>query len=72
MRPTGLDSFRLTPRLANGWDRIALRHIKAFGTDFDIEAERGAKGLLVRIIDHGSGYIKSFKAAEGSPIEVKL
>ena len=72
LRPTGLGSFRLTPRLADGWDRIALRHVKAFGTDFDIEAERGAKGLLVRITDHGSGSVKSFKAAEGSPIEVKL
>lgn len=72
LRPTGLDSFRLTPRLADGWDRIALRHIKAFGTDFDIEAERGAKGLVVRITDHASGSVKSYKAAEGAPIEVKL
>ena len=68
LRPTGLRSFTLTPRLADGWDRMALRHVKAFGGDFDIEAERG----VVRIIDHLSGKVKSYKAAEGAAIPIAL
>ena len=72
LRPTGLKSFRLTPRLAEGWDRISLSHVKAFGTDFDIEAERGPKGLEVKVTNHATGSVKSYKAAEGTPIEVKL
>ena len=72
LRPTGLKSFSLTPRLAEGWDGMALRHVKAFGSDFDIEAERGSKGLTVRVADHVSGAVKTYKAAEGTPIEVKL
>lgn len=67
LRPTGLRSFTLTPRLADGWDRMALRHVKAFGGDFDIEAERGA----VRIIDHASGTVKTYKAAEGATVTVE-
>ena len=72
LRPTGLKSFSLTPRLAEGWDRMALRHIKAFGTDFDIEAERGSKGLTVKVTDRVSGAVKTLRVAEGRPVEVKL
>lgn len=72
LRPTGLKSFRLTPRLAEGWDRISLHHVKAFGTDFDIVAERGPKGLEVKVTNHATGSVKSYKAAEGTPVEVKL
>ena len=72
LRPTGLRSFTLTPRLADGWDRMALRHVKAFGGDFDIEAERGQKGLTIRIINHVSGTVKSYQAAEGTAIQIAL
>ena len=72
LRPTGLKSFRLTPRLAEGWDRIALHHVKAFGTDFDIEAVRVSKGVEVKVTNHASGSVKSYKAAEGTPVDVKL
>ncbi|MCE9613825.1 MAG: hypothetical protein K8T26_06080 [Lentisphaerae bacterium] len=39
MEPAGLHSFRFTPRLPAGWDRLALRKICAFGTRFDIHVE---------------------------------
>ena len=72
LRPTGLKSFTMTPRLAEGWDRMAMRHIKAFGADFDIEAERGPKGLSVKVTNHTNGSLKTYKASEGTPVEVKL
>ena len=72
LRPTGLRSFTLTPRLAAGWDRMALRHVKAFGTDFDIEAERGPKGLTLHITDHAAVTVKTYRASEGQSLEIKL
>ena len=39
LQPIGLDSFRCTPRLPEGWPRMALRSIHAFGRDFDVEVE---------------------------------
>jgi hypothetical protein len=72
LRPTGLRSFTLTPRLAAGWDRMALRHVMAFGTDFDIEAERGPKGLTIRITDHTASTAKVYRAAEGTAIPIAL
>ena len=72
LRPTGLRSFTLTPRLAESWGRMALRHIKAFGSDFDIEAERGPQGMTVKVTDRVSGAIKTYRAVEGKPVEVKI
>ena len=46
IRPTGFDSFDLKLRLPSEWDRMALRHIKAFGGDFDIEANRLSTGKI--------------------------
>lgn len=40
MLPSGLDSFRCTPRLPAGWPRMALRSVRAFGRDFDVVVER--------------------------------
>lgn len=40
LRPTGLDSFRCTPRLPDGWPRMALRSVQAFNCNFDVVVER--------------------------------
>ena len=72
IRPTGLHSFSLTPRLAAEWDRMALRHIRAFGTDFDVEAVRSAEGLTVTVTDHQKGFSQTFQAAEGAVITVNM
>lgn len=44
IRPTGLHSFDLTPQLPADWDHASLRHIKAFGHDFDITLRRLPSG----------------------------
>lgn len=56
IRPTGLHSFSMTPRLPQEWDRMALRHIKAFASDFDIELER-IKAQTVRVVVKKAGKI---------------
>ena len=46
IRPTGFRSFEMTPSLPAAWDRAALRQIRAFGSDFDLEIERVASDRL--------------------------
>ncbi len=54
IRPTGLRSFEMNPRLPSGWDRMALRRIHAFGTTLDIEVKRTDDGnRRVRVIENG-------------------
>jgi cellobiose phosphorylase len=36
LKPTGLDRFRCTPRLPDGWPRMALRSVRAFNRNFDV------------------------------------
>jgi Glycosyl hydrolases family 43 len=55
IRPTGLASFTITPRLPRGWDRMALRAVHAFGRVFDVEVTPGPDTLRVRIVpDRGA------------------
>lgn len=49
IRPTGLNSFQMTPRLPEAWPYMRLRHIHAFGQDFDILVERNGDKLEVSI-----------------------
>jgi hypothetical protein len=60
LRPTGLRSFDLTPRLPAGWDRMALKRIATFGTVFDLTVTRDGAGLRVEL------------AAEGMAPQVRL
>lgn len=68
IRPTGLNSFELAPQMPKDWNTMALRKIKAFGSDFDIEVTRTAKGATaVKVLQNG----KVIK--EGlSPLNVKI
>jgi hypothetical protein len=71
IQPSGLDSFRCTPRLPDGWSRMALRAVRAFGRNFDVEVERKGKKLLVKVIKSGRKVVE-FKINEGDSAEVKL
>lgn len=72
IRPTGFRSFTLTPRLAEGWDQMALRHIKAFEGDFDITVKRAGSGLDICITSHDDGTSVSHHAHEGATITIAL
>ncbi|MBD3588515.1 hypothetical protein [Bacteroides sp. GM023] len=54
IRPTGLHSFSMVPRLPQEWNEMSLRKIKAFGTDFDVEVKR-VKDQTLRIIVKKTG-----------------
>jgi hypothetical protein len=70
IRPTGLHSFSLTPRLPAAWPVMRLRHIRAFERDLDIVVERvtgklklsvseGDKILMEKIIKDGDQAVVS-------------
>ena len=50
IRPVSLGSFECRPELPTGWDRMALRHIRLFGKDFDLAVERRGGDTFVELI----------------------
>ena len=52
------------------WQTMALRHVRAFGGDFDIEVSR--KGGKLNVAVKQSGKTKRYTAKQGQNIEVKL
>lgn len=49
IRPTGFNSFELTPQLPDGWNKMSLRNIHGFGSEpFDLVVER-INGPKIRI-----------------------
>ena len=48
LRPAGMRSFTIAPKLPSGWNEMALNHIAAFGGVFDLEVKR--EGNKTRII----------------------
>ena len=49
IRPTGLDTFTCTPSMPAAWDKMELKHIKAFGADTDISVVRNGEKIDVII-----------------------
>lgn len=74
LRPTGLRSFTLSPRLPEGWSHIALRHVKAFGTDFDVEVTPKGKRLQVVVLNHATGkrIVRTVSATANNTVSFSL
>lgn len=71
IRPTGFDSFALTPRQPQAWDKMSLRRIGAFGTSFDIEVSRlSASKLQVKVINKGK--TKTYTLKDGNTVNIHL
>ena len=71
IRPTGLNSFNLTPRLADDWNEMSLHKIHAFGEVFDIEVLRVVSGLNIIITKEGTVY-SDLKIAFGETIRIEF
>ena len=69
--PVGLDRFQCTPRLPDGWPSMALRRVKAFGSDFDVEVTRSGEKLRVQIIQ-ANRTIKNITVNPGETIAVTI
>lgn len=54
IRPTGLHSFSVSPRLPREWPTMTLRRVRLGGSCFDLEVSRDQKGqTIVRMIREG-------------------
>jgi hypothetical protein len=49
LRPTGLSSFTLTPRLPSSWPGVSLSRVRAFGRQFSISVSRRGDQLRVLV-----------------------
>ena len=72
IRPTGMRSFELKVEIPSEWEFARLKHIRAFGTDFDVEAERRANGKMQITVREQGGKVQTFNVKAGTLINVKL
>lgn len=72
IRPTGLHSFTMTPSLPSSWDHAAIRHIKAFGRDFDISIVRLQSGKLEVTLSGQGVRTRHHTVTPGSSIRIDL
>ncbi len=69
INPTGLKSFTVMPRLPKTWDKMALRKIKAFRQNFDVEIYRESGVVQIKITDNKNGNVQTKKVtSENEPI----
>jgi hypothetical protein len=71
IRPTGFKTFSFSPKLPKEWNQMALRNIKAFNSDFDIEIKRNKNRLNIKVFDKNKVYLNT-TIKEGKTILVKL
>lgn len=72
IRPVGFKAFTLTPHLPQKWNQMALRHVRAFGTDFDLVIQRQGAGKLQVIMTTSQGKKKVYSLKEGKSITINL
>ncbi|MCU0778900.1 MAG: hypothetical protein MUF86_14720, partial [Akkermansiaceae bacterium] len=71
IRPSGLDRFRCTPRLPDGWPRMALRSVRAFDRTFDVVVERRGEGLRLTVSQEGKTVAEK-ELKTGDSAEIRL
>jgi len=72
IKPTGLNQFKMTPRLPSMWDQMSLEKIQAFGAEHNIEVNRKNTGLQVIITCPSKGKRDLYDIKEGETIIVRL
>lgn len=72
IRPTGLNSFTLTPRLPKDWNYMNLRNVRAFGKTFDIEVKRLDNNKLNVVVSAAGKIIRKQTIKKDEKISIKL
>lgn len=71
IRPEGLKSFAITPRLPEGWEYMRLKKVKAFDTEFDIDVVRKKRGIEISIRQYDRSVLKK-TISSGNTIHIRL
>jgi len=71
IRPTGMRSFKITPRLPAEWNYMKLKNINGFGNTFDISVTKANGKLEVEITETTKKVIKKI-IKDGESLEIKL
>jgi hypothetical protein len=71
LRPTGLHSFDVTPRLPQNWPTMALKSVHAFGETFDLTVTRDAQKLRVDVARDGKPTITQV-LDDGATVSVRF
>ena len=72
IRPIGFKKFTMKPSFPQEWERIVLRNVCAFGSDFNIECVRKGKKIVTTVTDNATGRTHTYKSRPGKVIKVKL
>jgi len=71
-RPTGLNSFSVTPQLPSTWNEMSLENIIAFGGRcINVAVTRAGTRIKISIVSDGKP-LKDFVTENGIKVEVKL
>ena len=70
IRPTGFNSFDMSPRLPKEWNSMALRNIHAFQNQFDLEVTRTGDKLLITVKKGGNK--KTYSIKEGATQKITV
>lgn len=71
IRPTGLHSFNLTPRLPKAWPSMALKRVHAFGHDFDLTITRTGEKLSIQVVCDGKA-MPTVEVEDGETTNIAL
>jgi cellobiose phosphorylase len=72
IRPTGLHTFTITPRLPKGWPEMSLKNIHAFNSGFEIRVKREKDKIHVIINDSENKVIAEKLITDGASMDVNL
>ncbi len=71
IRPTGLRSFDITPRLPEQWNHMALKGVHAFGNVFDVVVSRRDGRVRLDVTSGGKTILREW-VKSGEAVAVKL
>lgn len=72
IRPTGLNSFSMKPQLPQEWNRMSLRKVRAFGTEFDVQVVRKKGELLQVTVMKGGKPVLKRSVKNGTSLNCKF
>ena len=72
IRPTGLHSFSMIPRLPQEWNHMALRNVRAFDSNFDIEIVRKTGNQLQVRVKKAGKVVLNKQIKSGTALNCKI